>query len=116
MGEQEHQKWIEALQKRTGESDKNWAVAVLLSSLLGYLGADRFYLGYMESAVLKAVTLGGLGWWWLWDLALVITGSLPDADGFRLRRQIRVTPGLVALVSLVVVGGVLLLVSLAMVG
>jgi len=111
---EERERWIQELQRPTGESDRNWGTAVLLSFMFGYVGADRFYLGYVESAILKLVTLGGLGWWWLWDLIQLATGSLPDGDGYPLKRDIRLTPGLVVLVSLGVAGVVLLLISLAM--
>ena len=104
MNERERQEWISELREPSGESDKNWAVAVLLSALVGYLGADRLYLGYMESAAVKLLTLGGLGIWWLVDFISLVSGRLPDADGYKLKREIRWTPGLVVLILLVVVG------------
>jgi len=40
---------------------------MILSWLLGYLGADRFYKGQIGWGVLKLVTLGGVGIWWIID-------------------------------------------------
>jgi TM2 domain-containing membrane protein YozV len=116
MDQSGREKWVQALGKPSGESDKNWAVAVLLSALFGYLGADRFYLGYVESAVLKLVTVGGLGLWWLWDLLFLITASLPDADGYWLKREIRLTPGLVLLLLVFAAGVVIAFMSLLVSG
>jgi len=62
-------------------SPKNWVVAVVLSLLLGYLGADRFYLGSGGLGFLKLITLGGFGLWWLIDIALMATRYARDGRG-----------------------------------
>lgn len=67
-------------------SEKEWIVALLLSLLLGYLGVDRFYLGQVGWGILKLVTLGGLGIWYVIDLILIATGSMRDQNGLPLRR------------------------------
>jgi len=36
--------------------------------------------------VLKLVTIGGLGIWYIIDLILIVTGSLKDTTGLPLRR------------------------------
>ena len=53
------------------KKDKNWIAALLLSILVGSLGVDRFYMGYVGLGILKLITLGGFGIWWLIDLILV---------------------------------------------
>ena len=40
---------------------------MIISWLLGYLGADRFYKGQIGWGVLKLVTLGVVGIWWIID-------------------------------------------------
>ncbi len=67
--------------------EKDWLVALLLSILLGGLGIDRFYLGYVGLGILKLVTLGGCGIWWLIDLILIAMNKLPDAQGNPLRQR-----------------------------
>lgn len=67
-------------------SDKDWLTALLLSFLLGTFGIDRFYLGYTTLGVLKLITLGLCGIWYLIDLILIALGNVPDSKGLPLRR------------------------------
>jgi TM2 domain-containing membrane protein YozV len=48
---------------------------------------DRFYLGYIGLGVLKLLTGGGCGIWWLVDVILIATDGLKDAKGRALRRR-----------------------------
>ncbi len=78
--------WFSATEIPGLFSEKEWLVALLLSFLLGYLGVDRFYLGQIGWGILKLVTLGGLGIWYVIDLILIATGSMRDQNGLPLRR------------------------------
>ena len=48
-------------------SDKSRGVALALAVFLGVFGAHRFYVGKVNSGILMACTLGGLGIWYLYD-------------------------------------------------
>lgn len=54
---------------------------LLISFFLGGLGVDRFYLGQTKKGILKLVTFGGLGLWWLYDLYQIATGELGVETG-----------------------------------
>lgn len=78
--------WFNASEVPGLFSEKEWLVALLLSLVLGYLGVDRFYLGHVGLGILKLITLGGLGIWYVVDLILIATGGLRDSNGLPLRR------------------------------
>jgi uncharacterized iron-regulated membrane protein len=65
-------------------SDKSFIATWLFSWFLGYFGVDRFYLGKVGTGVLKLITLGGCGIWWLVDLILTLAGVQRDKAGRRL--------------------------------
>ena len=62
------------------ESDFNWKL-FFLSLFLGIFGADRFYAKKTGTGVLKLLTLGVSGIWWLVDLFLIASGKFSDASG-----------------------------------
>ena len=64
-----------------GNGMKSKVVALILSIFLGELGIDRFYLGYIGTGILKLITCGGIGIWWLIDLIMIATGKLKPKDG-----------------------------------
>ena len=65
-------------------SEKDWLITLILSILVGGFGIDRFYTGSVLLGVLKLVTLGGLGLWWLIDLIMLVTGNYKDGGGNRI--------------------------------
>ena len=65
-------------------SEKDWLITLILSIVVGGFGIDRFYTGSVLLGVLKLVTLGGLGGWWLIDLIMLVTGNYKDGDGNRI--------------------------------
>ena len=51
----------------------NWVLTLIMSIIFGQLGVDRFIMGHIGLGILKLITLGGFGIWWLIDLILIAT-------------------------------------------
>jgi len=50
------------------EKDWKWVViGTIISWSMGYLGADRMYRGQVGLGVVKLITFGGFGVWYLID-------------------------------------------------
>ena len=67
---------LEKLEKEASSDDRSHIAAILLSLFLGGLGVDRFYLGYIGLGIVKLLTAGGFGIWYLIDLILIILKEL----------------------------------------
>lgn len=51
----------------------NWVLTLIMSIIFGGLGVDRFIMGKVGTGILKLITLGGCGIWWLIDVILIAT-------------------------------------------
>jgi len=76
----------EAPGARAGASDRSRGVTLVLAFFGGMFGLHRFYTGRVQSGIWMALTFGGLGIWYLYDLILVATGEFRDGAGLRVVR------------------------------
>jgi len=44
-----------------------------MSIVFGQLGVDRFIMGHVGLGILKLITFGGFGIWWIIDVILIAT-------------------------------------------
>jgi len=64
-----------------------WITLLLLSIFLGSLGVDRFYVGKIGTGILKILTAGGCGIWYLIDIILIICGKFTDVNGNEIKQD-----------------------------
>jgi hypothetical protein len=62
-------------------SPKSRLTTQMLAIFLGVFGAHRFYVGKTQTAILQALTLGGLGLWYVYDNIMIAAGSFRDGEG-----------------------------------
>jgi TM2 domain-containing membrane protein YozV len=62
-------------------SDKSRTITLVLAALVGPFGGHRFYVGRVGSGIAMALTVGGLGIWYLYDLVVIAGGGFRDAEG-----------------------------------
>ncbi|CAF0945865.1 unnamed protein product [Rotaria sp. Silwood1] len=63
--------------------------AFLLSFFVGFFGVDWFYLSvsnpaYIIAGIIKLITLGGFGIWWIVDWIRLLADAFLDGNGFPL--------------------------------
>lgn len=51
----------------------NWVLALVMSIVFGQFGVDRFIMGHVGLGILKLITFGGFGIWWIIDVILIAT-------------------------------------------
>ncbi|MCB1181728.1 MAG: TM2 domain-containing protein [Chlamydiia bacterium] len=51
----------------------NWILTLLMSIFFGSLGVDRFIMGHIWLGLIKLITFGGFGIFWLIDVILIAT-------------------------------------------
>lgn len=69
---------VENVKPASGKSD--FYPTFFLCLFLGVFGAHRFYNRKLGTGVLQLVTFGGLGFWWLVDLIMVLLGKFKDKN------------------------------------
>lgn len=67
-------------------SKKSRLAAFILCGILGTWGFHRFYVGKIGTGLLMILTLGGFGFWTLYDFILITIGSFQDKGGHKLTK------------------------------
>ena len=62
-------------------SPKSRLATTILAWVLGGLGVDRFYTGHIVLGIVKLLTWGGFGIWWIIDFIMAVTGKRKDKQG-----------------------------------
>ncbi len=70
--------------KSDGLSHKHFWLTLVLCIFFGGLGAHRFYAGKIGSGIFMFLTLGGFGFWVLFDLILILGGNFRDDRGLKI--------------------------------
>jgi TM2 domain-containing membrane protein YozV len=70
---------MQAQEVQVMKSDKDFIVTLLLAILIP--GIDRIYAGSIGLGIVKLITFGGFGIWWLVDLIMLVTGGYKDGNG-----------------------------------
>jgi TM2 domain-containing membrane protein YozV len=60
---------------------RHFLILFFFSFMWGVFGVDRFYMGYIGTGILKLITFGGLGFWALSDMIIIMTGTFKDKQG-----------------------------------
>lgn len=94
----------EANMTKGSSNQKDFLLTAMFSLFLGMLGVDRFYLGYLGLGILKLITFGGLGIWYVIDLILILTGNMKSRNGQLLAgREKNLKPALIVTAIVLIV-------------
>ena len=82
--------WIIIDQSGCTYQQKSKLTAFLLSFFVGIFGADWFYLSvsngvYIIVGLIKLITLGACGIWWIIDWIRLLANAFPDGNGIPLQ-------------------------------
>ncbi len=66
----DQQKMLFMTQYNSDKKDRT--TAIVLSIILGGIGVDRFYVGDVRSGIIKLITAGGCGVWYIIDWFLIM--------------------------------------------
>lgn len=66
---------------------RNYFIALALSIIVGMIAVDRFYMGKIGTGILKLITFGGFGIWYIVDIVLIATGAMRDVHGRPMVRE-----------------------------
>mmetsp|Transcript_52823 Transcript_52823/g.123573 ORF Transcript_52823/g.123573 Transcript_52823/m.123573 type:complete len:254 (+) Transcript_52823:69-830(+) len=67
---------------------KSQKFTFMLSICMGLLGVDQWYLGFWQRAILKCLSCGGFGLWWLFDIVRIGSTPVYGFDSFRLANDL----------------------------
>ncbi len=73
---------------QAARSEKARLTVLILCLLLGLWGGHRFYVGRKKSAIMQILTIGGLTFWMLYDLILILVGDFEDGDGAKIKKWV----------------------------
>ncbi len=57
---------------------RHFLITFFFSFMWGSFGADRFYMGYIGTGIIKLLTFGGFGIWTIIDLFVIMAGAMKD--------------------------------------
>lgn len=65
-------------------SPHNRWVIFFLALFFGTLGVHRFAAGKILTGLLMLFTFGGFGFWWAYDVFMILLGQFTDSNGLRI--------------------------------
>lgn len=69
------------------EKKNTYLTTLLLCFFLGHLGVHRFYVGKVGTGILMLLTAGGLGVWYIVDMAMILLGKFKTKEGAAIVHQ-----------------------------